>query len=335
MVQKDNLPDNGNEKLLATIPKDQLRSLFYLFAGKPDSRIKVFNSAVHLDRNDFIELNQLVVRKLETHNVDATITSVKVGYIGTSMHEFGTWAEFESHHWQEPERIEEIVIKWDILVTIERYASPQRHTLMFRVSDELKPGKLLQMVTSGNSDEFDQLDVMSSPAFCRVDFINASLSRELVDLIQDWYKTRKSPVLIPQAYYWLKKRRHFVAEAFDHWTLFSWVLFLSSLFNWYTNRQLGGEIPNNLIVLMIFIGIYTLRPVSRVAHILAQRIYTSLSNLEGSKVLFEFTSGDKKHISELQNENKAHGKKFIFKSIWNIAINLISTALAIYLFGKS
>lgn len=320
-----------NSELIASIPKDQLRSLFYLFSGKPDSRIKVYDSPVHINRKDVIELNQSVIRKLQLHNIDATTTSVKVGYVDSNMQEFGTWAEFESHHWQEPERIEEIVIKWDFLVTITNYVTPQRHTLLFRISNELKPGKVLQMLASGNSDEFDQLDMFASPAFCRVDFINALLSRELVNLISEWYAGRKSPVMIPQNYYWFKQKRRYIAEFLDHWTILSWVLLVASIFYKLAEVKYSFSVPIHIAALAVFLGIYSIRPISRISNILANFIYQALSKLEGSRVVFEFTSGDAKRISELQTENLKQGKSFLWSSFWNISLNIISTGIAFYL----
>ncbi|MDR4516973.1 MAG: hypothetical protein MRK00_06255 [Nitrosomonas sp.] len=50
-LEKIKSSDSKNE-VVARVPKEQLKSLFYLFAGKPDSRIQVFESAVHLKPND-------------------------------------------------------------------------------------------------------------------------------------------------------------------------------------------------------------------------------------------------------------------------------------------
>jgi hypothetical protein len=44
------------------------------------------------------------------------------------------------------------------------------------------------MLGAGNADELDKIDEISAPAFCRVDFINAQISRELINLVEDWYK---------------------------------------------------------------------------------------------------------------------------------------------------
>ena len=53
-------------QVVASMPRDQLRSMFYLFSGKPDSRIKVFDGALYLRPADITELNACVVRKLNS-----------------------------------------------------------------------------------------------------------------------------------------------------------------------------------------------------------------------------------------------------------------------------
>jgi hypothetical protein len=322
-------------ELLAAMHKDQLRSLFYLFSGKPDSRIKVFSAPVHLKREDIVELNDCVTRKLATHSIDATITSVKISYDGSEISEFGTWAEFQSHHWQEPNRIEEIVVKWDFLVRIDNYEAPQRHTLLLRISKDLKPGKIFQMVAAGNADEFDQLDMVAAPAFCRVDFINAQISKELINIVSDWYGGRKSPELIPELWYWFKKHRQFVAELFDHWLLLSWALLIGSFLFWAGSQWYGGNPPLHVMVVSVFFAIYSLRPMARLSHVLASRIYKALMELEGSRVVFEFTSGDRKRISELKRENRKQGQKFIWTSVWNLALNILAAVAYAVLFAKS
>ena len=274
------------------------------------------------------------MRKLKTHNVEASITSLQIGYGGSHISEFGTWAEFETHHWQEPERIEEIVIKWDFLVNIQEYQAPQRHTLLFRVSTELKPGKIFQLLASGNSDEFDKVDMFAAPAFCRVDFINAQISKELVNVIDDWYKGRSSPILIPEAYFWFKKRRRPITEFLDQWFVVSWALMVAACFYWAASRYYNLNVPMHIAGISLFLAFVSVRPMARIGNIFAGRVFKSLEELEGSRVVFEFTSGDKKRISELQQENKRKGTKFVLAAGWNIFLNIVAGIIYAYLFSQ-
>lgn len=308
--------------------------MFYLFAGKPDSRIKVFDSALYLRPADIVELNACVVRKLQTHNIDASTSSVKVGYVGSEMNEFGTWSEFERHHWQEPERIEEIVIKWDFLVNIQDLAVPQRHTLLFRVSTDIKPGKLLQLLSSGNSDDFDTEEMFASPAFCRVDFINAQLSKELINVVNEWHKGRPSPELIPSVYYWFKKRRQGLAEILDHWLVLSWTLVVASAMIFSAGRWFPDGVATHIAAAACFLAVYSLGPARRIARSMAARVFNALRGIEGSRVVFDFTSGDRKRIQELEQENTKQGRRFLRSAAWNVALNLLASGIYAYLFTK-
>ncbi|WP_150410032.1 hypothetical protein [Xanthomonas sontii] len=333
-----NIPANSNSKtsggdLVASVPKDHLRSLFYLFAGKPDSRIKIFSSPISVAPEDIVELNDCIVRKLSTHHIDLNVTSVKVGYSGSQFNEFSTWLEFESHRWQEPEKVEELVIKWDFLVNIRDYAAPQRHTLLLRISRDFKPSQIFHMLGAGNADELDKLDELAAPAFCRVDFINAQISKELITVVEDWYKARRQPKLINPTLFWLKKRKSGIAAILDQWFLLSWVLLVVSFFYWGSKQILSAPTVAEGAIATI-IGIYTLNPIAKISQRLGAWVFRTLAEVEGSKVVFSFTSGDKKRIDELEAENQKQGRKFIAASLWNITLNVVAGVIYAYLFSK-
>lgn len=320
--------------LVARVPKEQLKSLFYLFSGKPDSRIKTFKDAIQITKPDVLELHDCISAKLATHHIDAVIATVKIGYEGSQLSEFGTWAEFAGHTFTEPEKVEEIVVKWDFLVNVREYANPQRHTVLFRVSREMKPSQLFHMLGAGNHDELDQVDVMSCPAFCRVDFINAQISKELINVVSDWYEGRKEPELIEPTLFKLKKNKNIVATVLDQWLLFSWAMLVASFFYWKSNTQYSGAPPLGISLIAVFLAIYSLRPVSRFSGLLVNRVYKAISELEGSRVVFEFTSGDKKRIAQQKKDNAKQGRKFIAASSWNVILNVVATIIYAWLFTK-
>jgi len=314
-------------EMTAKVSKDHLRSMFYLFSGKPDSKIKVFDDPIHLKPRDIIELNERVVRKLETHHVDASITTAKVCYTENEISEFGTWSEFESHHWQDNECVEEIVIKWDFMLDIPNYQMPQRHTLLFRISSEMKPGKLLQMLSSGNSDEFDQVDLFASSAFCRVDFINSQISKELINVVSDWYHSRPAPSLVSPGYLWCKKQKQLISEILDHWLMMSSTFLLASIAYLIAVKHFSKNVPVHIACISLFVAFSLLRPSASIARKLASKLYGKLQDLDGTKVLFEFTSGDVKRLSEIERKNRKRGKDFLWGAIWNIILNIVAAVI--------
>ncbi|MBL0578292.1 hypothetical protein JD491_11810 [Aeromonas caviae] len=335
VIEMDEDSVNSHGGVVAKLPKEQLKSLFYLFAGKPDSRVKVYHKPLFLEVSDIIELNDCITRKLQTHNINAQITSLNIGYKDSDIQEFGSWAEFQGHHWQTSDCVEEVVIKWDFMVDIKGFNVPQRHTLLVRVSSDMKPGKFMKMMASGNSDDFDQIDMLTAPAFCRVDFINAQISKELINEVTDWVKGRKEPALITDLYYWFKKRRQALAEFTHHSMVFMYALLWVSSFLWVNTNYYNGEMSLKLIAVWLFLGLYAFTPIGKVAHSLASRVYMAIDRVSGRKVVFQFTSGDKKLNAESMNENKRLGKSFLIQTSISLALNVIAGIAASYLYMHS
>ncbi|EJL6503411.1 hypothetical protein ACN1YD_003373 [Vibrio cholerae] len=327
---------NEQGAVVAKLPKEQLKSLFYLFAGKPDSRIKVYHKPLFIELDDIKELNECITRKLQTNHINAQITSLTIGYEGSDIQEFGTWLEFIEHHWQSPECVEEVVIKWDFMVDIHGYEVAQRHTLLVRISGDMKPGKFMQMMVSGNYDDFDQIDVMTAPSFCRVDFINAQISKELINEVTDWINARRQPALITDFYYWFKKRRQSIATFVHHSFIFMYSLLWTASFLWFdSNIYPSVDIPTKYVAVWLFFGLYGFTPIGKIGHYLASKVYSALDEINGKKVVFNITSGDKKSNAEAIDSNKQHGRLFLRQTAWSLFLNVVAGILASYLYMNS
>ena len=147
--------------IVATIPKEQMRSLFYLLNGKPDSQLKIFDFPIQVNKNDIINLHSRIHTKLETHDVSASIISVRLGYNDSSFNEFGTWEGFASYQWETDARVQEINLKWDFFLEIKNYSAPQRHVLVVRMTNDFKPSNFFQVLTSSNKEDFEDIDYLS------------------------------------------------------------------------------------------------------------------------------------------------------------------------------
>ena len=85
----------------------------------------------------------------------------------------------------------------------------------------------------------------------------------------------------------------------------------------------------------LFLGLYGFTPISKIANVLASKVYGALDNINGKKVVFDFTSGDKKQNAEAIDLNKKHGKLFIRQTVWSLVLNVLAGIAATYLYLHS
>ena len=71
IVQRD-------DQIVAAIDKDAFRAMFYLFAGKPDSKHESFSGKVTISPGDIIDLNKAIYEKFKLHNITQIITTVSM-----------------------------------------------------------------------------------------------------------------------------------------------------------------------------------------------------------------------------------------------------------------
>ena len=326
----------GHE-ITAKVDKSDLRALFYLLNGRPDTRVKLFSKAAQIELSDIKTLNSRITKKLRIHNVVAVTTSIRVGYGSSSFEEFGTWDGFNNHPWDTEARIEEVVLKWDFMIDVDGYDNPQRHVILFRVSTDFKPANFLQFLLHSSIDDMENLDVTMAPAFCRVDFINAQISKELINEVSEWYDLLKSPKLIPSFWYWCKSKREYISKLFEHWILLSIVALIVSQFSYIADLISANNAPDNLkyssalLAALYFLFI----PLRNFSDLTGKIIIRFLSKIEGSRIVFNITAGDEKFIIERRDNNSTKGWKVFWILFGNFFLNLFTNLITIYLFDAS
>lgn len=95
--------ENTDKQEVAIIDENQIKqfqSLYYLFKGKRDTEIKLFDSYKQFSYQDIIELNDKVYKKLELHEKLTDLVHVTVGLDNNEIRTFGNWYEFTQTDWQ-------------------------------------------------------------------------------------------------------------------------------------------------------------------------------------------------------------------------------------------
>ena len=66
------------EDIVAKVDKDAFRAMFYLFAGKPDSKYKTYDGKIVVIPEELKELNRRVHEKFRLHNIPQVVTNASV-----------------------------------------------------------------------------------------------------------------------------------------------------------------------------------------------------------------------------------------------------------------
>jgi len=308
---------------------EQLKSFFYLAAGKLDSNIKIFNRKIVIDENDLIELNDLIQEKLRNHDTTASVASINISFRKNKIKQFGAWGEFTKSNWKIPEVIEGITVIWDFLVKLPQYTQPQRHTLTVKITANANPAVFFSAMLSGNINEIDSVELRHSPVVCQVDFINHLLSDELLSIVDKWVESRKTSASDGKIKKWIQKHGRVFSDLISYSVpLFITVTSLSILYG-YEKSIDGTELSVTIMMYCMYwllLSIVSIFGFAKISNRLAHYSFRAISEY-GDFLIFNITNGDKNEQAEVDRKNKKEFRKFIFGACTALLINIVSTII--------
>ena len=305
------------------------RSMYYQMNAKPDSMSKVFAKNVIITRDDIVELNERVNKKIRMHyQSDGYIATITVSLTNREVINFECWEEFVAYEWVESNCINSIILKWNFNIRMPQYEYPQNHVLMVKLSNGLRPEEMLNFIFSGKVEDFEEIETNAFPVAARVDFIEPILGDELLNIVSEWIRglhenmeDKNMLVLL------LRKYRKKVAQYFNYVALLMIALLgMSIINNMIRNFQTDiiSELSTsqflfffNAVVIFTFILIGA----SRLLNVLAHIIYEYLSQY-GQGITFAITKGDKKRQEELKKMDQKKAKKIILNLIFSLIFNV-------------
>lgn len=119
---KNELQENS-ESAVAIKDDSQIKhfqSLYYLFKGKRDTDIKLFDDYKQFTYSDIIELNAKINKKLELYEKLTDLVNVTVGLDKNEIRTFGNWHEFTQTDWNISAKTKYISLEWDFNVILPK-----------------------------------------------------------------------------------------------------------------------------------------------------------------------------------------------------------------------
>lgn len=343
MNSKEN--QNIDNTLMEIQPDEQFmrnyQAIYYSMNAKPDCKSKIFGKRVIIDMDDLQELNRKITEKFKAHYEEAGfIINIAISFLDHTSLEFNSWTTFEKYNWSESRIINNITIKWEYNAKLPQYVLPQRHTLVVRLANEIKPEEMINLVVTGKLEEMDQIDQEACPIVARVDFINSILAEELLNIVSDWQKGLPSNEdEIPRIMKIAKKYRRAIAYIINYVTVFVSLIFsfkfLQEIMRKVDAEKIGQIEVKTLqdIFLTFCILVMGVWFVDKVFEFVANLVFRLLGTYKDHHT-FNVTKGDKKRCMEISNKLKKNKAlillNIIITLIFNVACSIIANNLQIF-----
>lgn len=170
-----------NEKFITNY-----KAVYQAMTAKHDCKSKIFPRKVRVNLDDIIDLNDRVTDKLRNYQEAGFTISATASFVGHKTIEFSTWQEFINHKWTESSAINSVTIIWEFNAVLPQYGVPQKHVLVVKIADGLKPEEMLNVVFAGKLENIEEIEKQMYPVVARVDFINYVLGDELLNIVEEW-----------------------------------------------------------------------------------------------------------------------------------------------------
>ncbi|QEH68232.1 hypothetical protein [Cellulosilyticum sp. WCF-2] len=315
-------------KVWNSFDPNEIRALFHLLNGQPDSLIKVFPKDVQIGFNDLQLLYQNVEDKLGHYIVGANEFSIDIKFDNGKIKNFGSWLSFTNTNFDIPEAIENVIMKWDCLLKLPNYEIPQKHTLVVRMSSGLNAQQVFQLLLSGEIEDMDSVERNLAPVICKVDFVNHRLAEEITNIVEEWNKTLIASEQINNRLKFIRKHKGTIANAIRYitpivyaGTILVWIMYYLS----NTSIKVVSDITVNQlksIICICFFGYITYNIVKRVAFILGKKVIESAMEY-GDTFTFAITKGDSITQLNLARANNKYTVDMILSILVTILINII------------
>lgn len=330
-----------DSRLLDISTNDQtlakFKESFYRDNLQLDSLSKVFQEDVTITHDDILDLNKLVIEKLNKYENAGLIVNVYVKLGNKKQIVFSSWYDFEQYKWLESTTISRIVISWKFNVCFPNHEKPQQHTLTVKLTNNMRPDEMFKLIFSGENEEVDSFETNFFPVYAKVNFINRSLGDEFLDTVGEWVnglsesELKKNKIILK-----LRKHKRFLAKTLEIVTFLSLTYFAFTYISNYLDSLSFGYLGQlnlmNLksIVMHLFGVVGYIYLARKGTETIGKITFSQLGNY-GDKYLFSITKGDRNQLKKLKKEAKYDLMNLIVSLIgtviFNVIINVISSWL--------
>lgn len=304
------------------------KSIYQAMTAKHDCKTRMFFKEICITKEDIFELNDAVVEKLKTYQDAGFTITPSVSFEGKRLIEFSSWSEFCKHRWDESHAITSITIVWEFNAILPKIAVPQRHALVVKISDGLKPEEMLNLVISGKLENLHDIEKQVCPVVARADFVNLVLGDELLHIVEVWNKRLKDVSDEKNKIVELLIRhRRKIAYLMDSITkVIVFICGISVIVNYFKSLQiehLSGLTIDNVCAIIWITGVITITFsfINKLSEWFSNIFYKTIEPDENNHV-FDINRGDSKVRDKINKNKRKRNFMSVLSVIGTVIINI-------------
>lgn len=306
----------------------QFQALYYLFKGKRDTDIKLFDENKQFSYSDILDIHEKINKKLELHEIVTNIVNITIGFDNKDIKNFGSWSEFKNTDWNISAKTKYITIEWDFNIILPNQLQnvPQTHTLRLRIGNNLKPSEMIHVFFQGD-DECD-IDEMRSEMVCKIDFVNAQICNELKLVVSGWYDSLAKNTEENKLIRFINKNHEKIQALVIFFFLTAGIILSNYLLNFFSTSQLLPSDSSQKQFLFITCSIPLLYIFYNLGDFYGTKIHRKTIHKLKRNSMFSLTKGDKNKKEEIILSNKKLLNQLALEIFCSFSVNL-----ATYLIG--
>lgn len=312
------------------------KAVYQAMTAKHDCKSKIFPRNVKVRLEDIKDLNDRIVTKLKNYNEAGFSISVNVSFVGRQTIEFSSWGEFEDHKWNESDAINSVTVIWEFNAILPQYGVPQKHVLVVKMTDGLRPEEMINIVFAGKLENIEDIEKQMYPVVARVDFINYTLGDELLHIVEQWNNSLELQEEEPGYAQKVRKHKRKIAFVLNYVTdfivLISFIKIAINVLCGFGNQKISELTTDNVCQLVWLVGILVMVFVliDKISVWLANTFYKTWG-MEKEWHVFAINKGDEKIQKKLDTEHRQSKWLTLGSIIGTFLINLICTVVCSFI----
>jgi len=323
--------------LAAPIEKDHFKDIFRIITQKQNSLTEIFKEPRFVGLQNVQELHQSFSEKFKRLPGATGSFLALVSFSDNVTRQIPSWEKFVTENWAVPERVESLVLRWEFLVQFEPDSKPCTFSVSVRCGSAMNPAIFMQYLLSRDNDDIDSMAIATAPMSCKIDFGDAVISRELLDMVARWQKGLRKPEVGVPGFGFIQKHASKTLWALRHSIVpVTFLVSIAVLYFGVVGKNPSGAVTNGYLAKAL-VGTCLVIGAMRFAswfRAVLEEFLTSQAQRIGELHTIELTNGDRNKQTELMGQAQRSFYKFIAAGFVAILWNLCSTLLGYYLFDE-